>query len=250
MASEFPDGQGLSEPLPDDLRQWLDERAADRGVSRATLLERLVDAYRLATESDVTLSDADDLETVVERLVDEQQTATDESLTAAREDVESQLEDVRRRVVQVKSEADAKAPADHSHEEFEKLDGLVNSGADLRGDVDALQSTVDDHEAEFEELTDAVEALDDKLTRVAHAVVQLRSAGSADDALDALKHEAAVHGIDRANCEACRESVNIALLTEPVCPHCETQFRGVEPASGFFGNSTLTGDRTGTKSDE
>lgn len=240
MASESPDGGGLS-TLPDDLTQWLDERAAQRGISRTTLLERLVDAYRLATESDTSLEDADDLETVVERIVASRDLTTTDELESVEEDFESQLEEVRRRVVQVKQEADAKAPEDHTHEAF---DDLSSSIADLRSDVETLQSTVSQQGSDLDHLTETVDSLDEKLTRVAHAVVQLRSAESADGALDALKHEAALHDIERAKCGACDESVHVALMTEPACPHCEAQVRGVEPGSGFFGKPHLTGERT------
>lgn len=244
MASESPNGGGLSEPLPDDLTQWLDERAADRGVSRSVLLERLVDAYRLAVESEASLADADDLEAVVERLVEEQEAETGENIAAVEEDFESRLDDVRRRIIQLKKETEGKAEGDHSHREFTALDDLETAVADLREDIDSLQSTVADHDTTLDDLEDTVEGLDEKLTRVAHAVVQLRSAGSESGTLDALKHEAALEGIDQAKCGACDKSVNIALLTEAACPHCDTQVRGVEPASGFFGKPHLTGERT------
>ncbi|WP_435194935.1 hypothetical protein [Natronomonas sp. EA1] len=248
MASESQDGGRLSEPLPDDLTRWLDERAEEQGVSRETFVQRLVNAYRLATESDASLADTDDIEAVVEAVVEARQQPSEEALADLKADIEAdtenKLDDVRRRVLQVKEEAESRAPADHDHEEFAQLDDLERSVAEFREEFEDFRDTVVAHDDRLDDTEEAMADLDGKLTRVAHAVVQLRSSGSEDGTLDRLKHEAAIEGVDQANCGACGESVNIALLTEPACPHCDTQVRGVEPASGFFGKPRLTGDRS------
>ena len=59
------------------------------------------------------------------------------------------------------------------------------------------------------------------------------------DAVERVKRAAAKADVDRARCENCDNGVDIALLTDPHCPHCEATVADVEGASGFFSKPKL-----------
>jgi predicted transcriptional regulator/prefoldin subunit 5 len=156
------------------------------------------------------------------------------------------IEDVRERVIQVKQEADAKAPADHDHEEFERLVALGKQVDDLEEEVghltERLDATVPEQEAAVEELEADLDTVQERLRTVAWAVRDLRDSVEAETGLDAVervKRAAAKADVDRARCENCGNGVDIALLTDPHCPHCEATVTDVEEASGFFSKPKL-----------
>ena len=246
------------EELPDDLEAWVAERASADGTSRADVVRRLMAAHRLLDEhgdqldggdvsgfgdgtagsSGVADSGLDDLDARVEELagrVGELEADLDEKIT-----------DVRQRVVQVKREADAKAPADHDHPAVERR----------------IDEGFENYEEILEYLTERTEALEDgaddrsaKLTRVANAVVGLRRRVAALEgeiekrAAAADLHEAANRrGISEAACDSCGESVQLGLLDEPTCPHCESPFDGVESGGWFRSNRLTVGDRPALES--
>jgi chaperonin cofactor prefoldin len=250
------------ETLPDELRRWVDEQAAASDDDPQDVLSRAVTLYRLVEDHATSACDemppVDDIETELERLTgqvsalddrleavedgfdDRVGTAEEDStdrLEALEEDFDEKITDLRERVIQVKREADAKAPADHDHEE-------------LRAWVDRLGTRVDGGFENYEEvltyLTDETEDLDDKVTRLASVVVSLRERTARverrvtrGDAVADLKESANRHGMRKAKCGACGGSVGVGLLTEPACPHCESGFVGVEPAGRLFGSGTL-----------
>lgn len=165
-------------------------------------------------------------------------------LDALEADVADKIEDVRGRVIEVKRETDDKAPADHDHESIEAVRGRLSS---LESEVESLSETVSALDGgETSDRVASVEAdladVEDRLTTVAWVVRDLREARESDTgtaALAELKHDAAVADVSRAKCENCGEGVDIGLLTEPACPHCEATVSTVEPASGFFSKPTL-----------
>lgn len=245
MAAESDD-ERLSIRLPPDLGEWLDERASEHGTDREQLLQRLLEVSRLV------LTDGD----------------TDVSGLAARidgleDDLDEKITDVRSRVLQVKREADTKAPADHSHPELERIDdfaaeistlqadladaraalddetsSLATDLADLRADIDALKEAVGDHDEQFA-------TVQDRLRRVAGIVVQLkRAVEDTDDEqqLAELKRIAAQRGFQSATCGDCGRSVNLGLLTVPSCPHCEMRLHDVTGTAGFLSTPTLVGE--------
>lgn len=244
--------------LPPDLRTWLEERAAERDVDLETHVREL-----LAAQHVLAVGDGDDTPdpaaVVTEDELEErvaERVATD--VDGLRTDFRGLLEDVRDRVVQVKRETDAKASVDHDHEEFAGLDDRVG---DLAEDVeshaerlDALRSDVDDgfenYESVLDHLVETTDELSDRTDRLAGALGDARDDLRAvarsvreRDRAAALKREAALEGIDAADCEACDHEVRIALLTEPRCPACEATLRSVEPKHGLFGSATFaTGD--------
>lgn len=234
--------------LPEPVGEWIEAIAADRDVEEEELIARL-----LATGSDGLSSDSelaerlDDLDTQVDMLGDRV-----DDLDA---DLETKIEDVRDRVIQVKREVDEKAATSHDHPDLEER--VETLAAEVETLVDSLADvaeTVDDRRAEGEvdqdQVRDVVEDatgdLSRKLDVLASAVLDLRdrTASLAERqsrraAVDALRETANLHGVTTGACEACGETITIPLLSEPHCPHCEAGLRDLQPKRGFFGSNVL-----------
>ncbi|GAA3863634.1 hypothetical protein GCM10022627_11620 [Haloarcula argentinensis] len=257
--------------LSADLDEWLTEQAETLGVPRDAVMEQLLAAYMTAADSDDEIDDllqpsADELDAVVAATVDEKLNGSVEAATesavsshlpdivdtverqladrfdALEADFQTKIDDVRERVVQVKREADAKAPADHSHEEFDRIETLTREIEEIETELTALRGEVTDSlETQDERVTDIDARLDDvedKLTRVAWVVSDLRDDQGGRDqnqkAVDRLKRAAAQENISTARCSNCDEQVDIGLLTEPQCPHCNTTVSDVRPEGGII----------------
>ncbi|MFB6308926.1 MAG: hypothetical protein ABEH35_06310 [Haloarculaceae archaeon] len=261
MASESRDENAVTVSLPEELGDWLDDRAAALGLGRQELVEQLVAAYRAADDLDSDLDLADALGIDPENLVDEAVTGQideivrqsveeqlDDALRAAIEErlderidsVESEfqtkIEDVRERVVQVKRETDAKAPADHDHEAFGRIDGLEAEIENLTGEIEQLRSDLEAADSD-EDLAADIEDIREKLTRIAWVVSDLRDERGPDAserAVARIKRAAAQEGIEEATCESCGGTVRVGLLTDPECPHCDTIVSDVRPEKGIF----------------
>lgn len=259
MASDESDEGRTSVSLPADLGDWLDEEATSRNVDRDQLLEGLILAFRQVSQEEngaidltVERDSLDEVPSVVEDRLDEQQT-----------EFMDLINDVRRRVIQVKRETDKKASADHEHE---RLEGDLETVADayedldedlrsLRGDVEKvgedLEAGFENYEEILEHLADETDRLDQRLEMVARVLVEIRSEvqqhskrATRQAEVDELKLAANQHGIRSAVCENCGESIEISLLTGPECPHCKSTFRKVTPKQRFFGSHVLeTGSR-------
>jgi len=275
MASESSEESVVSARLPSALDEWLDAKATELDVDRETVVVQLLSSYRAAAELGDDARPFGDVESevrgvVADRLPDiasavSEQVDTGEDVAAVETRLESEIDrverdfdekirDVRERVVQVEQEADEKAPADHSHPELDELDDLSAALSDLDARLDDVEGRLDDGAAARETLEDrasdpevAVERLDDledRLQTVAWVVSDLRDA--VDDglegsrAVDSLKQSAAKADVDRAVCDSCDRAVDIALLSEPRCPHCETTVNDVELPGGLFGKPRLT----------
>lgn len=259
-------GEVVATELPPDLAAWLDDHAAETDHEPEEILGRLAAAYR-AVEKDgdgtavETATKVRDLESAVEEVQDE----LDEKVT-----------DMRERIVQVKREADAKASADHTHEDLEsRLTTLSESVAEseeaskgiasLERQVEEFGTTVENLESDlssFQERTEAgfenyetvLEDLLEKTDRLKGRVQTLaETTGAFQDAIEtlhggeelreqvaALKREANRMGIVSADCEDCGAALQVALLTEPACPACGETFRGVERRSNFLRSHTLS----------
>ena len=243
--------------LGDDLDDWLAARAEDLGTDRERLLTRLVAAQRLAlTETGST--DGDELLPTV---------ATLESRVAAVEDeLDEKIGDVRDRVIQVKRETDAKAPADHGHTDLaERLDALADEVETLRADCDDLgddherlrvdhddlraevesgfenyELVLDDLDADVTDLAEKADTLARVALRLRDRVATLEGESTVRTAATDLRREANRADVSTADCGDCGSSVHVGLLGAPTCPHCEATFDGVESARGFFGSATLT----------
>jgi rubrerythrin len=195
----------------------------------------------------------DQVEAAVGERLDAVESDVDERLRSIRENFREKLDDVRQRVIQVKQEADAKADADHDHEAFARLDAIGGRLADVEEDVDRLEATLENVQSELEavaegdderleEVTEELDDLDERLTTVAWVVSDLREAyesKTGEAALEDIKRQAGAADVSRAKCENCGEGVEIGLLTEPACPHCEATVTRLDPSSGFFSSPTL-----------
>jgi len=319
MASESTEGGTVSVDLPSELRDWLDEQAAELGVDREQLLVQVIGAYRTTAEFDDHLDDAvdeqvadavddtlpdaiddhlddalgehlddetiEELASAVEEALasnlHEQIEATVQSILAetledqlasavqenaeplvtervteatnavqrqlgdridgVEEEFQAKLEDVRERVIQVKKETDAKAPADHTHEALEGVADLEQQVATLETELSELRSEVDALVPEHDEQIDGLDArlgeLEDRLQTVAWVVSDLREAhesGNGLEAVERIKRAAAKADIDRAKCENCGNGVTLSLLTDPACPHCDATVTNVEADPGWF----------------
>lgn len=270
MASESTEEQTVTVHLPPELHDWLDDHAREQDLDRETLLRQLLASYRqMATEGvdgDAVIVDGagaleDRIEVIVaEQVADAVEGQTADRISEARNAVQKQLgnridsieanfreklDDVRERVIQVKKEADRKAPKDHTHAQFEQLGSISERFDDLEAELDEIRDSLGsavDGEGRVTELENSLERVEERLQTVAWVVSDLREAQEASGALDPvdrIKRAAAKADIQRAKCENCGEGVTISLLTDPECPHCEATVSNVEPASGFFGKPTL-----------
>ena len=237
--------------LPPELREWVDERAAELELDRAAVLSRALTAYRHLVEGGDDIAAASEdasagLDEVEDRL-DEVDARVDDVET----EFDDKIQDVRERVVQVKREADEKAHADHSHPDIaESAQQAERAAAEAVDRVETVESDLAGGFENFEDvlsyLTDETEDLDDKVDTLAGAVVDLRrrvaeleGESSVERAVADLRQEANRNGVRTAACEDCGSTVDVALLDEPACPDCQATFERVEPSRGFFGSATL-----------
>jgi len=212
-------------------------------------VEQVVDE-QLADAVDTAITDRlPSIADAVESRLDERVTATTDEMERDIQQVEStfqdKIEDVRERIIQVKKETDTKAPRDHSHPELDRLDELdaelEEIGTELltvRDELDDFGERVDDTDETVTEVLGRLDDTEDKLKRVAWVVSDLREDTRGKDsherAVARIKRAAAQEGITSARCEKCSESVEIALLTEPECPHCNAAVSDVRPDGGLF----------------
>ncbi|KTG27762.1 hypothetical protein [Haloferax profundi] len=230
--------------LPEDLREWVTERAEALDADPATVLARAVSTYRLAvTDSGETLDDVESMPRQLESVegrVDGLEAALDEK-----------IDDVRMRVVQVKREADEKAPRDHSHPELQaSIDQATSDIEATRERVAKMDERVDAGFDNYEEiltyLDETTATLDENLGVVAQSLVDLRSRAADIEAAE-LERKALADllrvandaGEHKATCADCGQTVHLDLLTEPRCPGCRTSFDELSPSRGFFGSATL-----------
>lgn len=258
MASDDAGDEPVSTTVEEPLQEWLDEEAERLDVSREELLRRLLSAYRIVSEDEGTLEPALD---GAASLDGPDPGELDARLADLEADVQRKIEDVRERVVQVKRETDAKAPADHDHADLrQQAEGAAGTLAQVRAEVGSIQETLaevrENVDAGFENYEDVLEYLaeetadlEEKLTVLARAVVQVRrrtatvaARESARRAADDLAREANKWGVRTAKCGECGRRVDLALLDRPECPHCASTFSEVERGGWFRPATLVVGD--------
>lgn len=154
----------------------------------------------------------------------------------------------------------------------ERLDGVESRIGSVEDVLDRLDSTLDAVETDvdavdervanaeerlstaegrLEELTTADEDRSEKLSRVARAVVGaqrelrvVRRDRADRERLDSILRRANRHGVTKADCEGCGNTVQLSLLSSPECPYCEARFDEIDPADRFYRRSTLSVDET------
>lgn len=177
--------------------------------------------------------------------------ALDDRVSDLEDDIDEKIQDVRERVIQVKREADAKAPADHDHADLlKRVDRTATAAEDLDERLAELESRVDEGFENFEEvleyLTETSDDLEARARTLARATIGLRDRiaeleadRSAREVADDIRATANRNGDATATCGACSRRVRLGLLDRPECPHCAATFEDVEPSSGLFGSATL-----------
>ncbi|WP_408958546.1 hypothetical protein [Natrinema sp. 74] len=237
MSSQDDDG-GVSFYLPPEVDDWLAEEATRRDESRDDVCRRLVSAAHAVATDDFEPADRTELAELRGQL------------EAQREEFTDLIEDVRDRVVQVKRETDAKAPAEHDHHDLASAAAFETLDEDRAALADRVDRGFDNFETVLEELLDETDALAERSTVLAQTVLELREQRDAlaerrrrRVAAERLQLAANRLGIRTATCEDCGSSVDIALLTAPECPRCASQFADVAERSSIFGSHRLvTGD--------
>ncbi|MFB6086740.1 MAG: hypothetical protein ABEJ84_08075 [Halodesulfurarchaeum sp.] len=172
------------------------------------------------------------------------------------ERLDADIADVRERVIQVKREADGKAPADHEHGELEgRLADLESALETTREELERTDSRLEGGFENFEEILEALldrtADLEEDVHTIGEAVrsmrrlmdtVAERERGRAR--ADHLKETAARRGVRTAKCESCNSKIDVSLLSEAECPSCSENFHTLDANPGFFGTSILeTGER-------
>jgi small-conductance mechanosensitive channel len=282
------DGAGA---LSEELRRWVDRRADELGVSRTAVLGEALAAYREVVASDgefEPVADEADLDALADRVTDlddrldalaadldaerdrlaavegrdgdaavdpERVADLDRAVDALGTELDEKIADVRERVIQLKREADAKAPADHDHADLaERIERAAATASEADERATTVERRVDEGFENFEEvlsyLTDTTEELESRASTLARAAVDLRertatleTERAARRVADEIRATAARNGDRTAVCEACSRDVRLGLLGRPACPHCGTAVTDLEPSRGLFGSATLvTGD--------
>lgn len=246
-SADESDGADVSVRLPPDLEEWLDERAAALDVDRGELLVQLAGAYRAAADlGDESLAglagdgiDPEPLEDVREQL-----SADDDALHELNDhvnDVEGRLEenveDLRNRVLQLRDAVGDTASQAHSHREFDQIDARID---DLSETVESVAADLEAQDGRVAEVESRLDDADEKLTRVARAVVALRREADRDGdgtGLEDLRGAANRSGVTEAACGACGDVVTIGLLSDTSCPHCGSDFAELELPTGGLGRT-------------
>jgi predicted Zn-ribbon and HTH transcriptional regulator len=238
MGTERVDG------LPDELESWVDDRAAAEDLTREEVLHRLVAAHHELEESGGLDGETDsngvsEVETDATAGTDRESIEREiESIDARVADLEADLDekitDVRERVIQVKRETDAKAPADHDHPEIAAVERRLSAGFENYEEIlEYLTDTTDEHDSKLDRIGSSVLALRSRLSTLEGAMDEREAAAD-------LRREANRYGVGEAACGSCGETVRLGLLDEPRCPHCDAPFDGIDPKRGFFGSNRLT----------
>jgi chromosome segregation ATPase len=232
------DGTGGAD-VEDEVRSVIAERLPDiaGAVADQLEIERQVEDAIEARQSELA-----------ERAATRAANDVESDLAALEDEFMGKVEDVRDRVIQVKKETDRKAPAEHDHPNLvDRINSLANDVEAVQDDLGDLRREVegqlDSQEERLDDLDETVWDVQDKLETVAYVVKDLRDSGQLENkratSVEKIKRAAAKEDLDRARCEACGEGVEIALMTDPECPHCEATVTDVKPGEGLFGKPML-----------
>jgi hypothetical protein len=268
MASEPPERHPVPVTVPPSLDEWLSEHTDSADVDREELLVQLVAAYQVAAEDGdaaAALADA-----AGEIATDTARERVDERLGSFRSSLDSQLQAIRKRIVQLKHESEEKAEASRVRELVRRTKDVEERVADVQSSVETLREEFEEERATEDEpdpitervnvgeagsdpeLVERLDEVESKLVRVAQAVVELRETEETrvdDTAFHGLKRVAAREGVHEATCTACEEGVDLTLLAEPACPHCGSRFDDLD-VDTTVGEPRLVGGDDGRTDDE
>ncbi len=163
------------------------------------------------------------------------------------EEFQHKIEDLRKRVIQVKREIDTKAPQDHHHAELEELETTVDSHESqldrlddrLEQQTDALNAAIDTKTEQLDEVSSRLELLGQAVIDLQETVGSLRQTRNHHNRLRTLLDTANTQNIEEAECSACEEKVLLGLLRDPTCPNCDALFRELDQNTGIFSTHQL-----------
>lgn len=167
---------------------------------------------------------------------------------------ESDLREIRERVVQLKRETDAKAPASHDHDHLSaRLDRVEGELEAIREDLrtvrevaEAADNRIDDgfdnYRELLERLLDRTETIERRLDTLGETVLSAREREDRRGRLATLTRTANREGVRTAICDDCEGTVDLGLLADPACPHCKVMFEELSVGRGLFGSATLIPD--------
>ncbi|EMA66447.1 hypothetical protein C461_10418 [Halorubrum aidingense JCM 13560] len=233
------EAEGIDIPDPEEvaaIRRDLDDLDADVDEKVTDLRERFVDLYRdVESKAPADHTHEETADRLDEVAADATRAAADASQAAANATDAAE------------TAAAAEASVETALDELDELDDRLARVESRTEGLDDLESRVDGLESRMDGID--IEDVDDKLSRVASAIVRVRrrlEAAERDRAdrerLDALTAAANRHGVRKANCTECGETVGLGLLTTPECPHCGRQFAELDPNPGFLGTSRLVAE--------
>jgi hypothetical protein len=151
------------------------------------------------------------------------------------------------------------ATEDALDREIEGIESGINDGFDeieswIDEEFDEIEALFEHLLARIDEIDGRIDAVDEQVDDVEAAVEStveselesIRSRLATSERLAGLRRDALADGIRTADCAGCGETVDLAMLDAPQCPHCTATFRDVEPAGwNPFASPTL---QTGTAS--
>jgi len=214
------------EALPDDLRDWLDERAEATGRSREELLVRAVAAYRLATGAGTAAGESDEngLEAGSGSGADSGPGIESEFESGSGSDSEPDSADSElatadgRAPLAALSALDAGARGGPDGADPERVAELAGTVESLRAETAELSAAVDDLDAE---LAAAVEDVRDRVLEVLAEAESKADAGHGHPALDD-RIEAAERAAGAATADLSAVEDRLAGLGDEVDAHAGT----------------------------
>ncbi|WP_434522731.1 hypothetical protein [Halorubrum sp. AS12] len=149
------------------------------------------------------------------------------------------------------------------HSEIQSLESRVDQeNTEVADRIDAVEANLEDVEetqtefeawideefdqieALFEQVLGTVREFDNRIEELSTAVNTVSDAERNREALNTLRKQAIRKGIDTGRCGNCGMTVDLSMLSEPLCPSCDEQFWNVEDAAQWnpFSKPTLRTD--------
>lgn len=254
-ASSF-DGELDAGDFFDDIAETLDVEAVVASALEERGEELVAGPAAAAVERELAERLTDEVEAAIEEhlptITDVVEGRLGDRMDAMEAEFQEKVVDVRERVIEVKKDLDSKAEEGHDHEALDgvaalekRVEGLASLAEDLEGTVEPLEAElagIREDAQSMDERQDAIETrlseAEQKLQRVAWALSDLKDEASGrsaqEEAVATIKRAAAEEGLRSASCENCGTAVDISLLADPECPHCEATVSDVATTSGFF----------------
>ena len=259
-------GSGESAPDAEGRREWFrDDPDRGEGTSgpEATERDETPDPEPSKTASSEQF-DTDDLDPRDEL------SSTEVELTRRIAELRRQIADLSLDVEQQRSRQDEYTDRlsddiTRLHSEVQSLDSrLEQADGDVADRVDAVETALGDVEATqteletwideefdqiealFERILDTVREFDDRIAELESAVDTVTDTEEDRETLDALRRQALRKGIDTGRCENCETTVDLSMLSSPICPSCDEPFWDIEDTASWnpFSKPTL---RTGSR---